>query len=182
MSKSKPCYDRQTVGQYVLMSNTHLEPKTVFLLLSDICAFVDVPHISGGRTDLSFTAVIISSTCQLHSQIYMSAFYRVSQLPRVRFLVDHTIYSFISHAIAQAVSCRLSTAATQIWVQVRLWGICGGQSSTMAGFLRVLRFPLPILIPPTVPHSSSSIIRGWYNRPNSGRSTKWHQYHPTPRN
>jgi hypothetical protein len=32
-------------------------------------------------------------------------------------------------------------------------------------FLRVLRFPLPILIPPTAPHSSSSTTRGWYSRP-----------------
>jgi hypothetical protein len=32
-----------------------------------------------------------------------------------------------------------------------------------ARFLRVLRFSLTILIPPTAPHSSS-IIRGWYNR------------------
>jgi hypothetical protein len=47
---------------------------------------------------------------------------------------------------------------------VRSCGICGGIG---AGFLRVLRFPLPS-IPPTVPHSSSSIIiiiDGWYNRP-----------------
>jgi hypothetical protein len=35
-------------------------------------------------------------------------------------------------------------------------GICGGQSGTGAGFLRVLRFPLPIPIPLTAPHSSSS--------------------------
>jgi hypothetical protein len=33
-------------------------------------------------------------------------------------------------------------------------------------------FPWPILIPPTAPHSSS-IIRSWYNRPISGRRTKW---------
>jgi hypothetical protein len=60
--------------------------------------------------------------------------------------------------------------------------ICGGQSGTGVGFLRVLRFPLPILIPPTAPHSLSSIIRGWYSRPISGRRTKWTQSHPTPRN
>jgi hypothetical protein len=46
-----------------------------------------------------------------------------------------------------------------------------------AGFLRVLQFPLPVYIPPTVPHSSY-IIRGWYKRPNSGRRTKCTQSHP----
>jgi hypothetical protein len=30
-------------------------------------------------------------------------------------------------------------------------GVCGGQSSTGAGFLQVPRFPLPIIIPPTSP-------------------------------
>jgi hypothetical protein len=50
-----------------------------------------------------------------------------------------------------------------------------------AGFLRVFRFPLPILIPPTALHSSS-MIRGWYNRPIIGRRTKWTQRYPTPRN
>jgi hypothetical protein len=35
----------------------------------------------------------------------------------------------------------------------------------VAGFLRVLGFPLPIFIPPIAPQSPSSIIRGWYNRP-----------------
>jgi hypothetical protein len=49
-------------------------------------------------------------------------------------------------------------------------------------FLRVLRSPQPILIPPAAPHSSSSsIIRGWYNRPSSGRRTEWIQSHPTAR-
>jgi hypothetical protein len=48
-----------------------------------------------------------------------------------------------------------------------LWscGICGGQSGAGAGFLRVLRFPLPIFIPPIPPQSPSSIIWGLYNRP-----------------
>jgi hypothetical protein len=86
----------------------------------------------------------------------------------------------MTRARAQAVSRRLSNP--EVRAQVRLRGICGGQSGTGVGFLRVLLFPLPILIPPTVPHSSSSVIRGWYNRPVSGRRTKWTQSHPTPRN
>jgi hypothetical protein len=68
---------------------------------------------------------------------------------------------------------RLPTAAARVRSQDRSSGICGGQCGTGVGFLRVLRFPLPILIPPTALHSSSSIIRGWYNEPNSGRCTKW---------
>jgi hypothetical protein len=44
-------------------------------------------------------------------------------------------------------------------------------------FLQELLFPLPIFIPPTTPHLSS-ITRGWYNRPISGRRTKWTQSHP----
>jgi hypothetical protein len=78
-------------------------------------------------------------------------------------------------AIAQAVSRRLPTAAARVRSQVRSCGICGGQSGTEADFLRVLQFP------PTPPHSSSSIIRSWYNRPVSGRCTKWTRSHFTRR-
>jgi hypothetical protein len=74
-------------------------------------------------------------------------------------------------AIAQAVSHRLPTTGVQVRAQVMSCGICSGQSGTRAGFLPVLWFPLPIFIPPTGPHSSS-IIRSWYNRPDSGRRTK----------
>jgi hypothetical protein len=87
----------------------------------------------------------------------------------------HANFWVLGRAIAQAVSRRLPTATARVRAQVRSCGICGGRSGTGAGSLR---FPLPILIPPTVPHSSS-IIRGWYNRPVSGRRTKSHS---TPRN
>jgi hypothetical protein len=81
-------------------------------------------------------------------------------------------------AIAKAVSRRLPTAAARVRARVRSCGICGGQSGTVAGFLRVFRFPLPIFIPPITPQSPSSIIWAWYKRANSGRSTKWTQSHP----
>jgi hypothetical protein len=92
-----------------------------------------------------------------------------------------SVRCFIGRAIAQAVSRRLPTAAAQFRSQDRSCEICGGQNGTGAGLFQVLRFSLPILIPPTTPHSSST-IRGWYNRPNIGRRTKWTQSHSTPRN
>jgi hypothetical protein len=56
-------------------------------------------------------------------------------------------------AIAQAVNRCLLTAAAR--VRVRVWpsGICGGQNGAGAGFLRVLRFSMPIFIPPNSPSS-----------------------------
>jgi hypothetical protein len=52
-------------------------------------------------------------------------------------------------AVAQAVSLWLPTLAARVRVR-RAYGVCGGQSGTGAGVLRVLRFPLPI-IPPICP-------------------------------
>jgi hypothetical protein len=71
----------------------------------------------------------------------------------------------LGRAIAQAVSRWLPTSATRVQNRVLSCGICGRQSGAGAGFLRVLRFSLPIFIPPISPQSPSSIIRGWYNRP-----------------
>jgi hypothetical protein len=68
-------------------------------------------------------------------------------------------------AIAQAVSRWLPTAAARVRARVWSYGISGGQSGAGAGFLRVLRSPLPIFIPPIAPQSPSSIIWGLYNRP-----------------
>jgi hypothetical protein len=85
-------------------------------------------------------------------------------------------------AIAQAVSRWLPTATTRVRAKVKSCGICCGQSGTGGSFIRVLQFPLLILIPPTAQHSSSSITRGWYKRSVSGRRTKWTQAHSIPRN
>jgi hypothetical protein len=54
-----------------------------------------------------------------------------------------------SRAVAQAVSRWLPTAAARVRVQAAC-GVCGGKSGNRTGFLRVLRFPLPI-IPPISP-------------------------------
>jgi hypothetical protein len=54
-------------------------------------------------------------------------------------------------AIAQAVSRRLPIVVARVRAQVSSCGICGRQRVTGAGVLRVLRFPLTILIPSTAP-------------------------------
>jgi hypothetical protein len=64
------------------------------------------------------------------------------------------ICSFISvkgRAVAQAVSHWLPIAAAQVRA-LAACGVCGGQSGTGAGFLRLLWFPLPT-IPPMSPSS-----------------------------
>jgi hypothetical protein len=65
----------------------------------------------------------------------------------------HKLKDYIGHAIARAVSRLLHTAAARAGSQVRSCDILCGQSGTGADNLRVLRFPLPILIPPAVPCS-----------------------------
>jgi hypothetical protein len=86
----------------------------------------------------------------------------------------------MGRAIAQAVSRWFPTAAARVRARVWSCGICGGQSGAVAGFLQVLRFPLPNFIPPIAPQSPSSIIWGLYTKPEvaavpSGLS-------PTPQN
>jgi hypothetical protein len=54
----------------------------------------------------------------------------------------------------RVVSRRVPITAARSRAKIRSCGICGGQSGTREGFLRVLRFPLPILIPPTASHNN----------------------------
>jgi hypothetical protein len=54
-------------------------------------------------------------------------------------------------------------AVDQVWYLIRSCGIFGGSIGTGVGFLWVLRFPLQILIPSSVPYSLiilSAIIYG----------------------
>jgi hypothetical protein len=60
----------------------------------------------------------------------------------------------VGRAIDQAVSRRHPTAAARVRDHDVSCGICDGQNGTGAGFLRVLRFSLPIVIPPTAPRST----------------------------
>jgi hypothetical protein len=82
----------------------------------------------------------------------------VAKWPRNKSLV-------LGRAIAQAVSRWLTTTAARVRARVWSCGIFGGQSGARAFFLRVLRFPLPIFVPPITPQSPSSVIWGLYNRP-----------------
>jgi hypothetical protein len=91
---------------------------------------------------------------------------QTSRIRNRRFV--HSILGTITSIIHRYRSCQsfADFPPRRLYFQpVRSCGICDGQSGTGEGFLRVLRFPLPIFIPPTAPHSSSSIIWGWYNRP-----------------
>jgi hypothetical protein len=79
---------------------------------------------------------------------------------------------------SRAVSPRLPSSAVRIRAKVTWCGICGVQSGTGAGLLQVFRFPLT-LTSPIASHSSSSIIRGWYNSQKSGWCVKWTEYQRT---
>jgi hypothetical protein len=63
--------------------------------------------------------------------------------------VTLSVTILFGRVITQEVSNRLLTAAVWVRTQVRSCGICGGQIGTVAGFLRIFRFPLSVLIPPT---------------------------------
>jgi hypothetical protein len=79
-----------------------------------------------------------------------------SQNPNFRQNPDHIVTIYVSLSILSSYLHQdfwLPTAAARVRVRVWSSGICGGQSGAGAGFLRVLRFPLPIFIPPISPSS-----------------------------
>jgi hypothetical protein len=82
----------------------------------------------------------------------------------------------IGRAAVQAVSRRIPTAPARVRYHVKSSEICGWQSGTGTGFIRIFLSSLPSLIPQNGPYSC--VIQGWYSRPISGRRTKWTQSHP----
>jgi hypothetical protein len=55
---------------------------------------------------------------------------------------------------------RLPTVAARVRAQVWLSELCRGQSGAGVDFLRVLRFPLPIFIPPNLhPHNHPGRVK-----------------------
>jgi hypothetical protein len=87
----------------------------------------------------------------------------------------------MGRGVAQTDSRRLSNAAARVHARVGYSEICCGKGATGLGFFRVLWFLLPMLTPPTAPHSVSSMVWGSYSRPNNGRITEWAQANLTPR-
>jgi hypothetical protein len=81
-------------------------------------------------------------------------------------------FYFILHVYIVIDISEVHSSSAAARVRARVWssGICGGQSGAGAGFLLVLRFPLPIFIPPITPQSPSSIIWG------CTIGQKWPQY------
>jgi hypothetical protein len=57
----------------------------------------------------------------------------------------------LGRVIVQGTIRRVPIEAERVRTQVRSCEIYGGKSGTEAGFLRVLQFPLPILISQTAP-------------------------------
>jgi hypothetical protein len=93
----------------------------------------------------------------LNKSIYLKKVYLSIYLwLYIPFVGPWPLFSFLIH-----------TESVELLGRARVWscGIYGGHNDAGAGFLRVLRFPLPIFIPPIAPKSPSPIIWGWYNKP-----------------
>jgi hypothetical protein len=98
------------------------------------------------RSRYSVTATVyllIRGLCQAEGVIYRDIF---SNGP-----TSYSIHNYC-YAMAHGVSFRLPTSVAQAQSQIRSCENLGGQSGTGTGFLRVCRFPLHFLIPPTLPY------------------------------
>lgn len=72
-------------------------------------------------------------------------------------------------ATARAVALQHLIVDIQVGSKYYTYGICGRQSNTGGGLSKHFSSLLPIVIPPVL---HAHIIRGWYNSPIWGHSTK----------
>jgi hypothetical protein len=98
-----------------------------------------VPIISS----ICVTSVVVSRTCSVER--------RLAPFQHYRHLIIRRISFECGPCRSSAVRRLLPTAAARVRVRAAC-GVCGAQSGTGTGLLRVLRFPLPI-IPPISPLS-----------------------------
>jgi hypothetical protein len=116
-------------------------PSKIGTCLPDFMA----SHSISTQTYIIFTAVIFSNIIiKIKCKIFS-----VYKHQAVRTCIEINLN--LGRAVAQAVSLWLPTAAARVRVQTAC-GVCCGQSGTGAGFLRLLRVPLPIT-PPISPLS-----------------------------
>jgi hypothetical protein len=97
----------------------------------------------------------------------------LTQMKRL-LVLQNIFYMGHGHVRAEVVCCQLPTAAAWIRSQARSCEILGGRSGTEAGFLRVLRFPLPILIHRLI-HAPRGLVQIVADVPSG-------LFHPTPIN
>jgi hypothetical protein len=95
---------------------------------------------------------------KVHVSLFCQNFGTVAGVPTSLIIPPVTLIFkelLVGRAIAQAVSRRLPTAAARVQTRVGMWDFVMDKSGARAGFLRELRFPLPIFIPLCSPQSSS---------------------------
>jgi hypothetical protein len=131
-----PCSARRTACKKVVLEFLQHERRAFTL-----CSCTQGPNNK-------IQSKLLSTCSYIHHLIYVHFLPTCRQWPSISPFCN---YSQFGHAIAQAVSRWFSTAAARVRSRVWSSGICGGQSGAGAGFLRVLRFPLPIFIPPIAP-------------------------------
>jgi hypothetical protein len=90
------------------------------------------------------------------------------------------VLGLLGRAVAHTGSHRLPTAGSRVRARVKSCNVCGGQSGTGAGFLRVLRFVLPLIHPTNCSTIITIITQGWYSRPINGRSNSGLGSTPAP--
>jgi hypothetical protein len=110
------------------------------------------------------------SILQLGQIVYLQAVQMSFSVVMIPASLLTCISGALGRVLAKPAILQTSTAVDRFRGQLKSCGISGGQGSTGAGFLWVLRFPLSC-IPPIAPHSLVIVIRGSYIRPLIGFST-----------